>query len=309
MYVVLNPIGFDPAEWRELFEKHAPSAKLEIIPNVTAPVDVDVLMTMSPPDWPASRFPNLRCAIQLGHGIDGLLRSRAVPDHVPIVRLVDETITVQVTSHALAAVLRYHCKIEQYDELKRQHVWRRLGTRHPSETRVGVLGLGNVGRYIVGKLRALGFAVGGWSRSPKAIDGVETFVGKNELTVLLSMSDVVLCVLPLVEETRHLLSRETFAAMKPGCFVINLGRGGLLHQEDLLSALSGGSVSGAYLDVFEPEPLPPEHPFWDHPKITMTPHASSETRPSSCISQIVDNVNRLENGEALINVVDRSLGY
>ncbi len=309
MHVALNPVGFDPVEWRGLFEKHAPSVRFEIIPEVTVPDDVDVLLTMSPPDWPASRFPNLRCAIQLGHGIDGLLRSSAVADHVPVVRLVDETIKVQVASHALAAVLRYHCKIEEYDELKRQHVWRRLGTRHPSETRVGVLGLGHVGRNIVDKLRALGFSVGGWSRSLKAIDGVETFTGRDGLEKLLGTSDVVVCILPLVEETRHLLDRKAFAAMKPGSFVINLGRGGLLHQEDLLAALSEGRVGGAYLDVFDPEPLPPEHPFWDHPKITMTPHASSETRPSSCIEQIIDNINRLENGQPLANVVDRLQGY
>lgn len=309
MHVVLNPSGFDSAEWTRLFAEHAPEERLEILPNVASEAEVDVLLTMARPDWPVSRFPNLRCAIQLGHGVDGLLQSGAIPAHVPVVRLVDATITAQLTSHALAAVLRYHCKIEQYDELKRQRVWRRLGTRNPSETRVGILGLGNLGRNLAHKLRFLGFAVCGWSRTAKDIEGVETFSGPAGLRQLLGTSDVVLCVLPLAQGTRHILNREAFAAMKPGSFVINLGRGGLLNQDDLLAALASGRVSGAYLDVFDPEPLPAEHPFWSCPQITMTPHASSETRPASCIQQIVQNLVRLKAGSPLLNVIDKDRGY
>ena len=309
MYIVLNPVGFNPEEWNVLFNTLAPDERFEIMPRISEPKKVEVLLTMAPPDWPASLFPKLRCAIQLGHGVDGLLRSGAVPSDVPVVRLVDNTIITQLTCHALAAVLRYHCKIDQYDELKQKHNWQRLGTRHPAETQVGVLGLGHLGINIVDKLRALGFSVCGWSRSAKALDGVETFTGPEGLTSVLRMSDVVVCLLPLAKETVHILDRQAFAAMKPGAFVINLGRGGVLNQDDLISALSAGQVGGAYLDVFEPEPLPFEHPLWTHPKVTITPHAASETRPASCIHQIIENVSRLKDGRALVNVVDRNRGY
>lgn len=171
------------------------------------------------------------------------------------------------------------------------------------------MGLGVLGQAVLAQLARFGFALSGWSRSPHRIDGVECHAGMEALPDFLAGCDILVCLLPLTPDTRGVLNRETLGLLPRGAFLVNGARGGHVVQEDLLAALDSGQVAAAALDVFEPEPLPPEHAFWAHPRVVMTPHAASITIPRSAAPQVVENLRRARAGEPLLNLVDFSAGY
>ena len=175
--------------------------------------------------------------------------------------------------------------------------------------RIGILGLGELGGDAARKLLALGFPVMGWSRRPKDIPGVEGFHGEAGLAAMLARSDILICLLPLTPDTRGVLNARSLGLLPRGAFLLNAARGGHVVQEDLLAALDQGQIAGAALDVFEPEPLPADHPFWAHPKVVLTPHAASITIPRSAAPQVVENIHRARAGRPLINLVDFGAGY
>jgi glyoxylate/hydroxypyruvate reductase A len=171
------------------------------------------------------------------------------------------------------------------------------------------MGFGVLGEDAAGKFRNLGFQVRGWANSPKNIDGIKIFVDKAEFNDFLSKSDILICLLPLTSATVNILNRETFKQLPDGAFIINVARGEHLVEEDLLEAIDEGKLSGACLDVFREEPLPKDHIFWHHPKVTVTPHVASITSPESVAPQIIENYRRLKEGQSLLNVVSREKGY
>ena len=174
---------------------------------------------------------------------------------------------------------------------------------------IGIMGLGQLGADAAQKLSALGFKVAGWSRRPKDIAGVNSFNGQAELVEFLSGSQILICLLPLTAETTGILNRRTFEHLPPGAYVINVARGQHLNEKDLMAALDSGQLSGACLDVFEVEPLPPDHPFWRHPQIKVTPHISSLTFSKAVAPQIIENYRRSQTGKPLLNAVDLERGY
>lgn len=188
-------------------------------------------------------------------------------------------------------------------------VWRELPAPETAARTVGILGLGELGAAAAGALRALGFPVAGWSRSPKDLPGVACFHGPDGLDALLARSRILVCLLPLTPGTRGVLNARTLSLLPRGAFVLNAARGGHVVAEDLLAALRSGHIAGAALDVFEPEPLPPGHPFWTDPRVVLTPHAASITIPESAAPQVVDNLRRARQGLALRNLVDFAAGY
>jgi glyoxylate/hydroxypyruvate reductase A len=174
---------------------------------------------------------------------------------------------------------------------------------------VGILGLGALGAAAAQQLRALGFAVAGWSRGAKSIEGVRSFHGDHGFAALLGESEIVVCLLPLTPATENILDRRAFALMPRGAAVINCARGGHLVEADLLAALDAGQLSAAVLDVFRQEPLPPDHPFWRHPKVVVTPHVAAATHPPTAAPVVADTLRRVRENRPLVNVVDRSAGY
>jgi glyoxylate/hydroxypyruvate reductase A len=181
---------------------------------------------------------------------------------------------------------------------------------HPAAARrVGVLGLGVLGRAVLASLRGLGFACAGWSRSPQRIDGVECHAGADGLRQFLARTDILICLLPLTDDTRGILSGALFDQLPRGATLINVGRGGHLVQQDLLQALDTGQIANAILDVCEPEPLPPSHPFWTHPKVVLTPHIASMTQPETAADAVLDNIRRHQEGLPMHGLVDRARGY
>ena len=181
--------------------------------------------------------------------------------------------------------------------------------RRTEDTRIGILGMGEIGTMAAEHLHALDFPVTGWSRTKKSVPGVQSFAGDSELAAFLGQSDILVCLLPLTPTTRHILNKTTFAQLPAGAFVINAARGGHVNEPDLIAAIDSGHLAGAALDVFETEPLPQTSPIWSHPKITMTPHVAAMTDPRVAARTVADQIASHERGEKLDNLVDFKLGY
>jgi glyoxylate/hydroxypyruvate reductase A len=214
-----------------------------------------------------------------------------------------------MTEWVLLNVLRFHRQDLEYRAQQAKRVWNELPAPDTAKRRVGILGLGELGGAAADAIRALGFPVMGWTRSPRARDGVTCFHGTEGLEAMLRQTDILVCLLPLTPDTRGVINARTLALLPKGAFVINAARGGHLVAEDLLAALDSGHIAAAALDVFEPEPLPADHAFWGHPKVLVWPHAASITIPSSAAPQVVENIHRAREGRPLINLVDFSTGY
>lgn len=253
-----------------------------------------------------SVFPNLRAILNLWAGVETIVGNPTIT--VPLCRMVDtglrEGMREWVTGHAL----RYHLGMDAHINGE-PGVWDPKVPPLARDRTVAVLGLGELGTACAETLLALGFTVTGWSRSPKSIPGVTSFHGDDGLMACLSTAEIAVLLLPNTPATENTLNARTLAAMPRGSFVINPGRGPLIDDDALLAALDSGQIAHATLDVFRVEPLPADHPFWAHPRITVTPHIASETRPDSAAEVVAENIRRAQSGEPLIHLVDRSAGY
>jgi glyoxylate/hydroxypyruvate reductase A len=264
---------------------------------------------------PAELFatePELRAVVNLGAGVDALLGRGVVPTSVPIIRLVDAGMAPKIAEYVCFAIARITRGLERF--APPPHGLRDWNASRPRGDApvVGVLGLGAIGLPIVEAVMNFGYPVVGWSRSPRLERNIETFSGRAQFDAFLSRSEVLVNALPLTPQTENLLDRRAFAQMPRGAHVINVGRGGTIVDADLLAALDDGQLASATLDVFRVEPLPAEHPFWSHPKVTVTPHLSGPTPYGPAAEQIVAALTQLEHGVAaqdLPGYVDRGAGY
>jgi glyoxylate/hydroxypyruvate reductase A len=274
------------------------------------PSTIDYALSFRPPPGLLATLPKLKAVLSLGAGVDGFFADPDFPKAVPLVRFVDDTLSQELAQYIVMHVLIHHRAQRMFDAAQRENQWRQiLLPRRTEDTRVGILGLGEIGTVAARHLHALGFTVSGWSRTAKAVDGVKGFVGTDTLDAFLAQSDVLVCVLPLTPETRGILNRTTFAKLPKDAFVINVARGGHLIENDLIAAIDSGHLSGAALDVFQTEPLPTASPLWAHPKITVTPHVAAISDPHAGARSVLESIRRSEAGEPLINVVDLTRGY
>jgi glyoxylate/hydroxypyruvate reductase A len=231
------------------------------------------------------------------------------PPAVRVARLVDSGLTGMMTEYALFAALRYARNIDVHERAQRAATWDYVMPVGVGAFPVGVMGLGVIGGATALRLAANGFPVRGWARSPKTLDGIRCFSGAAELPEFLAGTRALINLLPLTAQTEHILDAKLFAMLPKGAFVINIGRGAHLVDADLLAALDSGHLAGATLDVFKPEPLPSDHPFWKHPRILMTPHVAGSGDPDSAARLVAENIRRARRGEPLLNEVDRARGY
>ncbi|MGF1631536.1 MAG: 2-hydroxyacid dehydrogenase [Kiloniellaceae bacterium] len=295
--------------WAEALAANYPELKTVNWPYKGDPAAIAYALVWQPPKGELKRYPNLKAIFSVGAGIDHLASDPDLPEGIPVVRMVEPGLTAGMSEYVTLAVLSHHRFMLDYAAQRREKIWEEI-PQLPAEARqVGMLGLGVLGRDALETLKPFGFKLAGWSRSPKSITGVTCFHGSGGLDEFLAGTDILVCLLPLTAETEGLLNRQTFAKLPAGAAVINVGRGGQLVEEDLLEALESGQISGATLDVFRQEPLPEEHPFWEHPRIFITPHIASMTVPQSAVRAVVANIQRLEAGEALQHVVDLKRGY
>lgn len=295
-------------QWKALFARHAPDIEWRAWPDIGDPADIDYLAAWQAPEDLETLLPNLKVLYALSAGVDQLDLSR-LPSHVPVVRLLDPGITRGMCEYASFAVLSLHRDMLRYRQQQVARCWQALLLQPSSSRRIGVMGLGTQAREILKTLQPLGFALSGWARSRHHMPGVECYAGDAQLPAFLSQCDILLCVLPLTEHTQGILDRTLFEQLPHGAALINMGRGGHLVESDLLDALASGQLSGAVIDVLQQEPAPPDHPFWDHPQILLTPHIAAMTQPDSAFGVLLENIRRHQNGEPMVGQIDRTQGY
>jgi glyoxylate/hydroxypyruvate reductase A len=300
-----------PDWWAAQLTHIDPSLDVRTWPDAGDPADIRYALAWKPPHGALAAFPNLEVVYSLGAGVDHLFRDPEFPDGVAVSRVVDPYLTAGMREYVLLHVLRYHKGQPVFDAQQRDHVWddRARELKQADERQVGILGLGELGGTCARALAALGFDVAGWSRTPKDLAGIACFDGHGGLDALLGRSEILVCLLPLTDETEGILCADLFARLPKGAFLINAGRGGHLVEDDLIPALESGRLAHATLDVFREEPLPDGHPFWDHPRITVTPHAASITDPRSVARRIAGDIARVAAGAEPANRVDRAAGY
>ncbi|WP_273521466.1 2-hydroxyacid dehydrogenase [Rhodosalinus sediminis] len=252
-------------------------------------------------------FTRLKAVLNLWAGVEDVVGNPTLT--VPLARMVDDAgLTQGMVEWVTGHVLRHHLGMDRHI-LGQDGVWRRGAPPLATERRVTILGLGALGAACGQALARLGFPVTGWSRSPKRIEGIDARAGADGLAAALARADILVLLLPLTTETESLVDAARLAELPEGAVLINPGRGALIDDTALLAALDAGHLAHATLDVFRTEPLPPEHPFWAHPKVTVTPHIASETRPASAARVIAANIRRAEAGAPLHHLVDRARGY
>jgi glyoxylate/hydroxypyruvate reductase A len=295
--------------WVKHLRNQDPGLDLRVWPEVGRPEEVVFVLSWKHPPGEMKKFPNLKCISSLGFGVDHVLSDPDLPAGVPVTRLVDQGMIDAMSEYVLAAVLTYTRQLDLYRRDQTQRRWKVRVPKRAQQVRVGVMGLGHLGSDAARKLRSLGFAVSGWSRRPKAIEGIVSFAGEEGLDEFLARSDILICLLPLTPATEGILNRRTLAKLPSGAYVINAARGEHLVEEDLLTALAGSRIAGACLDVFRQEPLPESHPFWNHPRVTVTPHIASLTYPKAVAPQIIENYRRVRSGQVPLHVVDVMKGY
>ncbi len=308
MSLVIIAPGRNADEWLEGFRKLDKELNVQVWPDINDASQVIGAVVWNHPEGVLREFPNLKFISSMGAGVDHVLKDPSLPEGIPIVRIVDDALTKPMTNYLLMATLYFQRKLDKYITDKYERVWDQE-TDPEREIKVGVMGLGVLGTDIATKLAQLEFEVYGFSNSRKDIQGVQSFAGENELPEFLSKINVLICLLPLTQETKNILNMSLFKKLNKGTFIINAARGRHLVEEDLIEAIDEGIISGAFLDVYRQEPLPPDHPFWNHPKIMMTPHIASITNPPAAIPQIFNNLQAAMQGRPLENKVDMDKEY
>jgi glyoxylate/hydroxypyruvate reductase A len=303
-----------PLRWRERFKRVCPERTVALAPDdAIDPALVTYAAVWKPQPGALSDFPNLEVIFNLGAGVDAVVADLTLPT-VPLVRVAVDDLTKRMTEYVAMHVLMHHRRQGYYAESQREKVWAPKLQWAARDLRVGIMGLGVLGRDAAEVLARIGFDVAGWSSTWKSIRGVKCFSGENQLGDFLARTDVLVCLLPLTTQTRGILNRRTFAKLARdgklgGPVIVNAGRGGLQVEDDILSCLDDGTLLAATLDVFHAEPLPADSPFWIHPKVTLSPHNAADTDPDAISLYVADQIARHERGEPLENVVDRSAGY
>jgi glyoxylate/hydroxypyruvate reductase A len=269
----------------------------------------DVAVVWRPPASLFSEQRQLRAVFNLGAGVDALLALDGLPPQATVFRLEDAGMARALSEYVLAAVLRVYRRFDRYASSQSQRRWQPESLPARDQYAVGVAGLGVIGSAIAAALAAHGFAVRGHARSRKQIASVDCRAGDGEWASFLDGLDVLVSVLPATDATRGALDHSALGRLTKGAHVINVGRGAVLVEADLLALVDSGHIAGATLDVFTTEPLPPDHPFWSRPEIVITPHVAAETELIPAIDQVADKLVRWSRGEPVGGMVDRNLGY
>jgi glyoxylate/hydroxypyruvate reductase A len=295
-------------EWHAAFARALPGAEIR---RWEAGLDwqADYAAFWYPPRDLLEGQKRLKAAFNLGAGVDGTLKALTPPPGVPLVRLEDAGMGRQMDEYVGWAAMRYFRRFDDYAAQQARSEWTIHRPRKHADFAVGVMGLGVLGARVAQAILPLGFPVRGWSGSAKSIEGVKSFAGAAELPAFLAGTQALVCMLPLSPSTKGLLNRATLGQLPRGAYVINVARGGLVVDDDLLALLDQGHLAGATLDVFHEEPLPASHRFWSHPKVFITPHCSALTLVEDSVGQVAGKIQRMERGEAITGVVDLGRGY
>ena len=302
---IISP-GKNSTAWIEVIQELDPTLNIQVYPEITNPEEVEVAFLWQHPEGLLSEFPNLKLISSMGAGVDHIFRDKSISPEIPIVRIVDEKLTWSMTNYVVMAVLNYHRQLTRYQADKLTKTW---DMSNPElEVTIGVMGVGALGFDVMEKLALMDFPVVGFGFSEKK-EFKYPYFSKDNLEGFLKAVNVIVCLLPLTAATENILNAALFSKCNPGTYLINVARGKHVVDEDLIQAIANGQLSGAMLDVYRVEPLPASHPFWNEPKITMTPHIASVTNPKAAAPQLIENIHRIKENRPLLNLVNPIQGY
>jgi glyoxylate/hydroxypyruvate reductase A len=295
--------------WLDAIATALPDAEVWMWTPACAQRQAEYAIVWTPPAELFATQRGLKAVFNIGAGVDGVMALPNLPEDIPLVRLNDAGMAVQMAEYVCHALIRHTREFDVYAAQEKDHQWKMRRPVNRAAFPVGVMGLGSIGTRVSEAVASFGYPTFGWSRSPKSLHGVTTFFGYDRFDDFLHAVRVLVCILPLTPETEGILNRATLSKLKPNGYLINVGRGRHLVEEDLLALLADGTLAGAALDVVREEPLPAHHAFWAHPKITLTPHIAGLTLRDQSVAQIANKIRALARGEAVDGVVDFKHGY
>ena len=299
----------DTKAWVQAIKTKNPGLNLRQYPEDRNREEIEYALVWNHPRGLLKEYPNLKVIASMGAGVDHILNDPDLPKHVAITRIVEPQLAEDMAEFVLALIMDHLRNLSLHKGEQGKSLWQPRPYLRIQETKIGIMGLGNLGATVGTKLIGTGFKVRGWARSPKNIKGMEVFVGDGELEAFLAETNILVCLLPLTPSTENILDGNLLGKLPKNAYLINVARGNHLVEEHLLEQIDSGHLSGAALDVFQEEPLPKGHPFWKHPKILVTPHIASVTKPSAVVSQILENYDRMRKSRPLLNEVNREKGY
>ncbi|GAA4236530.1 glyoxylate/hydroxypyruvate reductase A [Postechiella marina] len=309
MSIVLIFENKDATPWLNALKKKLPNTTIEVYPNVKNKDPITFAICWKPSKNVLEQFTNLKVIQSAGASIDHITNSQILPNNITITRIVDEKLSSDMWEFLITIVLAQLKNLKTYSKQNAEYIWQQHPYKSIKNTTISILGLGKIGAYVALKFAQLGFNVKGWSNSKKEISNVKSYCGKNEFNSFLNQSDFLINILPLTAQTKGILNKKTLEKLPKNAYLINVGRGEHLVDNDLIELLDNAMLAGAFLDVFRTEPLPKEHAFWQHLKIEITPHVASLTNVTSASNQITENYKRFLNKETLINTVSINKGY
>ena len=306
MKITICFTGLSPDPWVQSLQQALPQASISAWSPGSAQADHAIVW--APPQQFIDQQPGLQTLFNIGAGVDALLQLR-LPPSLKVVRLDDAGMSVQMAEYVCHAVIRHFREFDHYDTDTQAGQWSYRKPRNRADFAVGVMGLGVLGERVAKALQVFEFPVNGYSRNAKNLPGIRGYSGAQALPEFLAATRVLVNLMPLTPQTENILNKDTLAQLQPGGYLINVARGKHLVESDLITLIDNGHLAGATLDVFRTEPLPADHPFWRHPKITVTPHTSARTLRDESIAQIVGKIQALQRGETISGVVDAVRGY
>ncbi len=312
MSILLASTDFweDMNVWSNGLKETMPEMDVRVYPDEGDVNEVEYAVVWKHPRGILNKYPNLKAILSLGAGVDHIISDPELPEGLPIVRLVDKKLTHEMCLHSLHWVLHFHSDQYLYRIQQQSREWIQQSSVQSEDRTIGIMGLGNIGKAIGDSLINLDFKVVGWGARPKeSLGGIEYYCGHEQLADFLSQTDVLINVLPLTEDTKNILTKIELAFLPKGSFIINIGRGGIINESDLLTSLDSGHITAVALDVFAQEPLPENNSLWDHPSVYVTPHIAGQSNPGSAAQTIADNIRLIEKGETPYPIYSHSSGY
>ncbi len=306
---MFNNHGFDPQPWVEALGMRLPGFEIRVFPQVGDPADIEYAVIWNHPHGDLGRYPNLRAVLLLSAGADFLKNDASLSRNIPVVRLIDEAVANDMAQHCLYFTILFHRAYHKSLRNQAQQKWRFYDYPPADQRRIGILGLGAMGKTVAAEIMRAGFPVHAWVRTARDAGAFDLFVGEENIAAFFAATDILISILPNTALTGNFVNAERLQKMPRGAFLINVGRGETINDDALRQALDTGHIEAAALDVFRLEPLPGEHWMWTHPGVFVTPHAAGNTYARSGADQIAANIQRIERGEAPYPLFDRERGY